>query len=124
MTCPGCGGSKSKRALLCAACRRRAISVGVQEVLTPAPPDEPRSPSQNLAFHGKCATLAKLELSDDATHVAVNQRAMERKHDALAWAAKRFGRSIESSRQLSRDEMSEVLEWLDERQLQVASTVE
>jgi hypothetical protein len=116
--CAGCGGPISSRAQLCKLCRRRAIATGVRQVLVPAPAD-PRTPGQNLAFHGKCSTLAELELHP-ASRVAINQRAAEHKRDALAWASRQFGRSIDSSKELTSDEMSDVLGWLDEQQLAVA----
>jgi hypothetical protein len=115
LICPGCQGPKSRRAQLCAGCRRRAVATGARKVLEPDPPGEPRSPAQNGAFHGKCGTLAQLELGAGATPAQVSVFAVRLKREALDWAGDRYGRQLTSSTELSRDEMSEVLDWLDAR---------
>lgn len=52
--CPGCNGPKSKRAQLCASCRRRAISAGVDVVV------ENISSGQISAFHAIANHVDKL----------------------------------------------------------------
>lgn len=69
-----------------------------------AAPPLPRTEGQNRALHGKAADLAKLrEVTKDQI-----------KQDALRAASIRFGRIIGSTTQLTRDEASEVLDWLEE----------
>lgn len=109
IVCPGCGGPKTKRAQLCKLCRSRAIAAGVDQVITP----DRRSTGQNSAFHGKCSTLAQLELGPHAAKPQLARCAIEHKRQALAYAAERFTRVVTSSTALSHDEMSEVLDWLD-----------
>lgn len=110
MTCPGCGGKMSRGATLCRECRKRAIVAGVN-LLAPgaraqAPPPAPakRTSGQNRAYHGKANTLARL--------TARSERAV--KDWALEQASTMFGRTITSSRDLNEDEMSDMLDRLDE----------
>lgn len=54
MSCPGCGGTKSRRAVLCARCRRRANDAGVGVVV------ERMSPGQLRAFHAIANEIDRL----------------------------------------------------------------
>lgn len=54
LVCPGCGGSKSRRALLCASCRRRASIAGVEVVV------ERIASKQISAFHAIANHIDKL----------------------------------------------------------------
>lgn len=111
--CPGCGQAKSPRAQLCSSCRKRANAVGAAVVAQipsaepprPVPPSAAgaRTPGQNRAYHGKCATLAALE---QVSPQQIKARALE--HAALA-----CGRPIASSGELNELEMSDLLDWLD-----------
>lgn len=110
-TCPGCDGTKTPRAALCAKCRRRANAVGVSvvthvhEAAIPTESPEPfvrRTPWQSKAYHGKCNDLARITKADMG----------ETKKKTLAYASERFGRPLESSTELSEVEMELVLEWL------------
>lgn len=106
LVCPGCRGPKTKRARLCAECRRRANSVGEQvwtDTRIPTVPARPRTAQQNTVYHAKCADLAKLSEQDKPIVQAA----------ALAWASKRFQRLIESSTELTEIQMEIVLEHLD-----------
>jgi hypothetical protein len=107
--CPGCSGRISRGATLCRECRKRAIVAGVnllapgaRTAIPPAP--APRTTGQNRAYHGKCGTLARLR----------GQSERETKQWALAEASSRFGRAIASSAELNEDEMSDVLDLLDD----------
>lgn len=109
-TCPGCGGKKSRDAMLCRSCRTRANALGVSvlthvhEAATPAP-SRPRTPQQNRVYHGKLADLARLE---QAPIAALKRR-------VLAEATSRFNRPVTSSTDLSEVEMEQLLEWLDDQ---------
>lgn len=105
--CPGCSGPKSKRAELCATCRRQANAVGasvlthVHEAATPVP-SRPRTPQQNTVYHGRCSDLAKL----------LRLSLLEVKKRTLTQAGKMFDRVFTSSTQLAEIEMEQLLEWL------------
>jgi hypothetical protein len=100
---------------MCAGCRRAAITAGVNLLLadmTPAEPRPPRdrvepfrTPGQSRAYHGKCGSLAQLE-------EVIPQRIKER---ALEHASATLNRPVLSSKDLTEDEMSDLLDWLDER---------
>jgi hypothetical protein len=109
-TCPGCGKKKTKRAQVCAECRRKANSIGVSVVthvheaaIPSESPRTPRTPWQSKAYHGKCNDLARLT---KAEFLIV-------KRNALARAPTMFGREIKSSTELTEIEMELLLEWLD-----------
>jgi hypothetical protein len=107
-TCPGCKGPISRRAKLCAECRRRANSVGEKvwtESALPRIPARPRTPNQSQVYHGKCASLAQLQKLD----------MLEVKHRTLALASKMFDRELKSSTELTEIEMELLLEALDEK---------
>jgi hypothetical protein len=109
-TCPGCSGPISRGAQLCRLCRPRAIAAGVNLLAPgarssqPQPPAGARTTGQNRAYHGKCGTLARLR------DVPVR----EIKDWALAQASTRFRRNITSSADMNEDEMSDVLDTLDD----------
>lgn len=107
LTCPGCGGAKSKRAELCHKCRRDANAIGATVVTRVADaqpvPARPRTPEQNRVYHGVLAHVARLEGLD--IRVA--------KRRAIAKACDLFSREIESSTELTEVEMERLLEWLD-----------
>ena len=109
MTCPGCAGPISRRAKLCADCRKRANAVGASVVThvaaaAPRTGGPLRTPQQSQVFHGKLNDLAKRR--------HVEQQVVKR--HALAHAAATFGRPIASSTELTEIEMELLLEWLDE----------
>jgi hypothetical protein len=107
LVCPGCNGPKSKRAALCIKCRRDANAIGATVVTRVAEaqpvPARLRTSEQNRVYHGVLAHVARLEGTDI--------RVMKRR--AIAKASELFGRSIESSTELSEVEMERLLEWLD-----------
>lgn len=107
MSCPGCGGKKSRRARLCASCRRRANVIGARVWTETAAPvsTTPRTSQQSRVYHGKCASIAKLEQRD---LIDVKRRALET-------ATLMFGRPITSSTELTEIEMEQLLERLDEQ---------
>lgn len=119
-SCPGCGGAKSKRARLCAACRRRANAVGadvLQQLPTAAPRarEVARTPQQNIVYHARCSDLAKLEFAGQhVTSSQLRMRVIEVKALTMMKASQRFGRKIESSTELTEPEMEQVLELLDQ----------
>lgn len=108
--CPSCDGPISRGAQLCRDCRKRAIVAGVNllapgaRTSAPAPPPRPRTSGQNRAYHGKCATLAHL----------TEQPERQVKKWALSEASKLFRREISSSADLNEDEMSDILDLLDD----------
>lgn len=108
-TCPGCGGTISRRAQLCRLCRPRAIAAGVNLLApgarapAPATPAAQRTPGQSRAYHGKCGTLARL----------LGEQPQEVKRAALEKASRMFDREITSSSDLNEIEMSDVLDQLD-----------
>ena len=111
--CPGCNGKISPKAQLCASCRRDANAIGasvVERVGTsavaqpPAPAMRDRTPGQGRAYHGKCGTLARLR----------GTTPQEIKRSALEQASRMFRREIDSSKAMNEDEMSEILDWLDD----------
>jgi hypothetical protein len=110
VTCPGCGGKISRGATLCRECRKRAIVAGVNLLApgarahTPPLPPAKRTTGQNRAYHGKANTLARL--------TARSERAV--KEWALEQASTMFSRTITSSSELNEDEMSDMLDRLDE----------
>jgi hypothetical protein len=111
LICPGCGGTKSRRAHLCRTCRAKANAVGasvVTHVHEAAAPDDapprPRTPEQNRVYHGKLADLARHQ----------HQPLPVVKRQALVEASRRFGRLVSSSTELSEVEMELLLEWLDD----------
>lgn len=121
VACPGCGGQKSKRAKLCAECRRRANAVGadvvthVGEAAIPpeSRPPRPRTPQQNLVYHARITDLAKLTDPPSKETLRVLERQL--KKAALEKARQLFGREITSSTELTEAEMEQLLEWLDEQ---------
>lgn len=114
LVCPGCSKPKTKRARLCADCRRRAVSIGVNSVLAAAerghaPAIELIGSRQISAFYGKTDEL---------------DRILERPHRtghnlALEHASSQFGRKILSVKDLSYDEASWIL---DQLSAEVAAT--
>lgn len=118
--CPGCDGAKSKRARLCASCRRRANAVGADVLqqmptATPRPRLVPRTPQQNIVYHARCTDLARLELGPLASSAQLRMRVIELKAETMQRASQRFGREITSSTELSEPEMEQVLELLDQQ---------
>lgn len=107
-TCPGCGGKKDHRARLCGSCRRRANQVGEtawkKSAGLSAAPARPRTPQQNLVYHGKLTSIAKLE----------NAELLDVKHRTLELASSMFGREFTSSTELNELQMEQLLERLDE----------
>jgi len=109
--CPGCGGKISRGATLCSICRKTAIVAGVNLIAPGAraaapPPPAPaaRTTGQNRAYHGKCGTLARIR--------GVPVR--EVKQWALEQASTIFRREITTSKAMNEDEMSDVLDILDD----------
>lgn len=122
LVCPGCNGPKTARAKLCRVCRGRANIIGERvwtDTALPTTPAKPRTVYQSNIYHGKCAALARARSEDPSDKIAVNREMRAVKHQALAFASKRFRREIESSTELSEIEMDIVSEWLDD-QLDVA----
>jgi hypothetical protein len=117
--CPGCAGPKSRRAGLCRTCRLKANTIGahvVVDVAPNAPEHRTRTPVQNTIYHARLNDLAKI----DDPHASVEElrlRVIELKIWALTHASRTFGRSIESSTELSETEMERLLEWLDHEYL-------
>jgi hypothetical protein len=108
LVCPGCQGPKSKRAKLCKECRPRANAVGERTWLDtgrPPAPLTPRTPQQNLVYHGKLASIAKLE---DCPIKDVKRWALE-------LATLMFRRTIASSTEITEMEMEQLLEAFDRR---------
>lgn len=105
--CPGCGGPKTRRAQFCATCRRRANVVGAKVWTETAAPvsTTPRTSQQNRVYHGKCASLAKLEQLE----------LFQIKRRSLEAASAMFRRPITSSTELTEIEMEQLLEHLDEQ---------
>lgn len=123
-SCPSCSKPKTARALLCAACRKLAIEIGVQLLVEPGTTfgslleriaerihPAARTPGQNRAYHGKCGELARLE---EITPTEVKARALQH-------ASTELGRDVTSSKELNEDEMSDLLDWLDEQITDVAA---
>lgn len=112
--CPGCGNAKSKRAALCADCRRQANALGLQvltAVATPSSPTIPRTPAQNKMLHGRLREIATLEkpgIERDALWTA--ERKLKRW--AVAMASRLVGKPFSSSTELSELEMERLLDWL------------
>lgn len=120
MTCPGCNGKISRGAKLCRDCWKRARVAGVNllrgggDVYVGVDRESSRDATalvvhartagQNRAYHGKANAIARL----------TSRSEREVKAWALEQAATMFGRSITSSRDLNEDEMSELLDRLDE----------
>jgi hypothetical protein len=121
LICPGCNGPKTKRAKLCATCRRRANAVGadvvthVGEAAIPpeSRPPRPRTPQQNLVYHARVTDLAKLAKPADKEQLRSAERHL--KKAVLAKASTMFERPIASSTELNEAEMERLLEWLDEQ---------
>jgi hypothetical protein len=118
--CPGCGGKKSKRAELCASCRKRANVVGASVIthvaeaaISPeSAPARPRTPQQNTVYHGKISDLAKLNAPGlEKAELRLAERNVKTR--ALQHARKMFSRPIDSSTELTEIEMERLLEWLD-----------
>jgi hypothetical protein len=108
LVCPGCGGPKTSRARLCASCRQRANLVGERTWIDtgrPPAPVTPRTPQQNLVYHGKLASIAKLE----------QLPIKDVKRWALELATLMFRRAIASSTEVSEFEMEQLLEAFDHR---------
>lgn len=109
-SCPGCGGRISRGARLCIECRKRAIVAGVNLLApgaradAPAPAAGRQTPGQNRAYHGKCSTIARVT-GEPPTLV---------KRAALDKASRMFRRPIDSSKDMNEDEMSRLLDHLDE----------
>jgi hypothetical protein len=116
-TCPACGGQKSKRAELCADCRKTASALGASvltHVATPAQPFTPRTPAQNTVYHGRLRDIALLNLPGaSGGELYAEERRLKRW--ALKQASKMFGRTIASSTELSELEMDRLLDWLGDR---------
>ena len=110
LICPGCGGAKTRRARICASCRRRAIELGVQAVLEtagrgPQPDVEMIGPRQVSAFYAKTDELDR-----------ILERPYRTGHDlALERASEHFGRPITSVNELAYAEASWVLDRLSEQ---------
>lgn len=119
--CPGCGGRKSKRAELCATCRRTAGAIGVSVITRVGPTEDiharvkvaqpPRTSIQNRVYHGKISDLAKRLFPASPTAWQAERHA---KRLALRHASEMLGRPIESSTELSELEMERLIEWLDD----------
>lgn len=108
IVCPGCGGPKTRRAVLCRACRGRANVVGARtwvETGLPAVPNVPRTKEQSKVYHGKLTSIATLE----------GRTLLEVKAWALERATAMFGRPFESSTELREIEMELLLESFDRR---------
>jgi hypothetical protein len=114
LICPACSKPKTKRAQLCADCRRRAVSIGVKSLLEVAerghgPAIELINSRQISAFYGKAAELDR-----------ILDRPFRTGHNlALAKASAEFNRRIESVKDLSYEEASWIL---DELSAEVAAT--
>lgn len=115
--CPGCDGPKSRRAKLCATCRRNAIDVGVRAVqagltepieqAAARPRREssgPRNDRQASAIHGKAQALANLRGVSKA----------EVKREFYARTGAHFSREITSSDQMTWAEAHWCLDRLEE----------
>lgn len=111
MTCPSCGGAKSKTARLCASCRRRASALGERALLEPprGVPARPRTAQQNTAYHAKLGELARM----------TGQHLLDMKRDALELASAMFNRDVTSSTQLTEIEMEQLLDRIDVRMLEL-----
>ena len=109
-TCPGCGGPKHSQAQLCRECRKRAIVAGVNLLApgartdAPAPKPGKQTPGQNRAYHAKCSTIAR----------ATGEPPTLVKRAALDKATPMFRRPIDSSKDMNEDEISQLLDHLDE----------
>lgn len=109
-TCPGCGGKISRGAQLCSECRKRAIVAGVNLLAPgaradpPAPKPGVQTPGQNRAYHAKCSTIAR----------ATGEQPTIVKRAVLEKASSMFRRDITSSKAMNEDEMSRLLDHLDE----------
>lgn len=113
-TCPGCGEAKTKRAQVCAKCRRDATQLGVSvltAVATPAHPFKPRTEMQNRMYHGRIREIALLE-KPDAAGGELWSRERKLKKWAVAHASKMVGRELSSSTELSEIEFERLIEWL------------
>lgn len=120
--CPGCGETKSRRAVVCSSCRKRAGAVGVSVITNvhdaiplESTPARPRTAQQNTVFHGRLRELALLEhggpIGKDELYAA--ERAAKKR--AIAHAAEMFGKTFESSTDLSEMQMERLNDWLSDR---------
>lgn len=98
--CRGCGGKKTKRARVCARCRRLAYELGIQQLFRV----DPMSTGQQRALNAKAAELGRL--------LGTTKNAEKAK--AYAIATKHFDREITSSKQLTWDECDWLLDQFDE----------
>jgi hypothetical protein len=113
-TCPGCGGTKTRRAELCASCRKQATALGASvltAVATPAAPFQPRTPKQNAVYHGRLRDIAQLE-KPGVEGNELWQTERELKRWSLKHAAKMVGRELASSTELSELEFERMNDWL------------
>jgi hypothetical protein len=107
--CPGCGGEKTQHATLCHDCRKRAVRIGVEAVANRrARPHRDNmnrmSTAQRRAYHKKLGIL--VQLTGRPKH--------ELKASYLRQASGAFGREITSTKQLTEEEASDLLDWLEE----------
>jgi hypothetical protein len=113
-SCPGCGNPKTKRANLCADCRRRANEIGasvITHVASPAAPVVPRTPMQNTAYHGRLRSIALLE-KPGLEREALWSAERKLKKWALKHASKLVGRDVGSSTELNELEFELLLDFL------------
>lgn len=104
--CPGCGRKKTKRAQLCARCRRLAIEIGVRAVVerkARSVEQLPMNSRQKAAFHGKCSELDRLRGLEPGSS----------KEAALERAEQIVGRTFDSLSEWTYDEASLVLDYLE-----------
>ena len=107
--CPGCDGQKTEAAVLCADCRKRAVRIGVEAVTnrksrTPIQESDRMTPSQRRAYHKKLGILVDL----------TGRPKSALKDSYLRQASATFGREITSTKQLTQEESSDVLDWIEE----------
>lgn len=119
--CPGCGEKKSRRAVVCSRCRKRAGAVGVSVITNvhdaiplESTPARPRTAIQNSVFHGRIRDIALLEhgapMAKDELYAA--ERAVKKR--AMTRAAEMFGKTFESSTDLSEMQMERLNDWLSD----------
>lgn len=111
VSCAGCGGEKTKRAVVCAACRSFATDIGIQAVLAerkPRPTDAEnlqRFDRMRRAFHGKCDAIAR-ELGESKLSI---------KQGILVRASTQFKRAIASFNDCTLLEAGWILDRLEEQ---------
>jgi hypothetical protein len=109
--CPGCHGTKTKRAVVCAACRSFATEIGIQAVLAERkarPTDAEnlqRFDRMRRAYHGKCDAIGK-ELGESKLSI---------KQGILVRASEQFKRPIASFDDCTLLEAGWILDRLEEQ---------